>query len=442
MITMQEEALLIERVFAQHRVDCHVQPPPGSYETAALRLYGLQRGQGVTVSKVVGLVDELDEALTQARRSPVRCRVDRLPLRLETPRPDPKPLKLASALARLHPNSHTHRRLLALVGEAHAYRRREALLLDFTSPNTPHILVAGATGSGKTNLLVGLTLSLAALHNPQELALAILDPKGVDMIGLASLPHLALPIVTDPAESLLALDAVVTELERRKQRLGAGQPLGPDGDLPRLVLVIDELAELADVGGKKVEACVKRILQVGRGLGIHVIGATQKPLASVIGSLVKANFPVRLVGKVASVDDARVAAGVSGTGAERLPGRGAFLLIQGGDIRRIQAYLAPEGLAAQAVQLRERWRGVDTGWRLPRPREAPGVMAVIHNRVANDSAPQWLRRAVEAYVTEHGNLPSQRAVQRTYQEETGHMLGWEIIKKLLGEVGRGYQTTE
>ncbi len=156
----------------------------------------------------------------------------------------------------------------------------------------------------------------------------------------------------------------------------------------------------------------------------------------------KANFPVRLVGKVASVDDARVAAGVSGTGAERLPGRGAFLLIQGGDMRRIQAYLAPEGLTAQAVQLRERWRGVDTGWRLPRPREAPGVMAVIHNRVANDSAPQWLRRAVEAYVTEHGNLPSQRAVQRTYQEETGHMLGWEIIKKLLGEVGRGYQTTE
>ncbi|RME57445.1 MAG: DNA translocase FtsK, partial [Caldilineae bacterium] len=415
MITMREEAMLIDRVFAQHGVDCRVQPPPGSYETATMRLYGLQRGRGVPVSKVSGLVEELDEALTQARRTPVRCRVDRLPLRLETPRPDPRPLKLEGALARLKPSDHTQGRLLALAGEGHAYRRREALLLDFTSPNTPHALIAGATGSGKTNLLVGLTLSLATLHSPQELALALLDPKGVDLVGLAALPHLALPIITDPAEALLALQAVVTELERRKQQLGAGQNLGRKEDLPRLVLVIDELAELADVGGKEVEACVKRILQVGRGLGIHVIGATQKPLAAVIGSLVKANFPVRLVGKVASTDDARVAAGVSGTGAERLPGRGAFLLLQGGDMRRIQAYLAPADLSAHALDLRRRWQGVDTTWRLPRPSQAPAPRAVIRTPTANGVAPQWLRRAVERYLAEHGKLPSQRAVQRTYQ---------------------------
>ncbi|MEM7130383.1 MAG: FtsK/SpoIIIE domain-containing protein [Chloroflexota bacterium] len=428
---MNQEAQAINQLFGEHGVRCRVAPPPQSYQTSAVRVYMLERGQGVTVSKVTSLADELDEALTSARQEPVHCRFDRLPLCLEVPRPDPKPLLVVEVLKRLH-NGRQHldlnHRLLSVVGEANNYAQADCILLDLINPNSPHALIAGTTGSGKSNLLTAMAVSTAVLHSPQEVAMIILDPKGIDFPAFNRLPHLACPVVTEPLAAVQTLAQVVAELERRKREGVSG---------PRILVLIDELAELADVAGPQVESHIKRLLQVGRGLGIHVIGATQKPLASVIGSLVKANFPVRIVGKVASVDDARVAAGVSGSGAERLPGKGAMLLLRAGETKRIQAYLLPPNhVEVNIERIGNLWRGVESpGWRLPALTEEIAHIPVSTIAGPNhaQSYPEWLRDMVAEYVHEHGKPPSQKAVQRAYQEETGQMLNWQFIKSAIAD---------
>ncbi|MFN3763872.1 MAG: FtsK/SpoIIIE domain-containing protein, partial [Anaerolineae bacterium] len=156
-------------------------------------------------------------------------------------------------------------------------------------------------------------------------------------------PHLARPVITDPAEAVEALGSLVRWMElagSRKSEAGSGKPELPATGyrlpahtgyrLPAVVLVIDELADLLMVAGAEAERPLTRLLQRGREAGIHVVAATQKPTAAVIGSLVKANFPVRVCGKVASPEDARVATGWKGTGAERLLGRGDFIAVAEG----------------------------------------------------------------------------------------------------------------
>ena len=436
---MNQEAQAINQLFRAHGVLCRVVPPPRSYQTSAVRVYMLERGQGVTVAKVTSLADELDEALTAARQAPVHCRFDRLPLCLEVPRPDPKPLLLVEVLRRLHKGRQQmdlSQRLLAVVGEANSYSQADTILLDLLNPNSPHALIAGTTGSGKTNLLAAMVVSMAVLHSPEQVAMLLLDPKGIDFVDFNALPHLACPVVTDPVTAVNALAQVVVELERRK-REGVTEP--------RIVVFIDELAELADVAGPQVESQIKRLLQVGRGLGIHVVGATQKPLASVIGSLVKANFPVRIVGKVASADDARVAAGVSGTGAERLPGKGAMLLLSAGETKRIQAYLLPPNhIQVNIERTANLWRNVASpSWRLPEMPAGESFVPTggIGTPKEPNSYPDWLTEMVADYVYEHGKPPSQQAVQRAYQEETGQMLNWETIKVAVQEGAQKAQTS-
>jgi S-DNA-T family DNA segregation ATPase FtsK/SpoIIIE len=137
--------------------------------------------------------------------------------------------------------------------------------------------------------------------------------------------------VRDPGETLGQMDYLVSEMERRDaERI----------ERPRVVVVIDELADLMHMCGGELEALLTRLVQRGRSAGLSLIACTQKPAARVIGSLVKANFPVRLVGRVASTDDARVAAGIGGTGAEKLAGRGDFMLIAAGEVIRFQAAYA------------------------------------------------------------------------------------------------------
>ena len=242
---MKQEAARINQVFTDHGIQCRVLPPPQSYVTAAVRVYRLDRAAGVTVNKVVGLADEVDEVLTAARQRPVRCRFERLPLSLEVPRPDPKPLLLTQPLRWLHRNRPKLKldvRLLGVLGEANSYRRADTLLLNLTHPNSPHALVAGTTGSGKTNLLASLVLSMAVLHSPHQLALVLLDPKGIDLVRFKGLPHLAYPIVDDAVVAVQVLEQVVREMQQRKREGVAG---------PRIVVVIDELAELADVAGDR-----------------------------------------------------------------------------------------------------------------------------------------------------------------------------------------------
>jgi hypothetical protein len=155
--------------------------------------------------------------------------------------------------------------------------------------------------------------------------------------------HLAEPIITDAHDSIPTWLALVRLMESRSEE---------GTRTPTVVVVVDELADLLMVAGDDVQRVLTRLTQRGREAGIHVVAATQKPTTAVIGSLVKANFPVRLVGRVMSIDDARVAAGISGTGAERLTGRGDFLAVAEGRVIRFQSsYVTPREVREVAGRL-------------------------------------------------------------------------------------------
>jgi S-DNA-T family DNA segregation ATPase FtsK/SpoIIIE len=182
------------------------------------------------------------------------------------------------------------------------------------------------------------------MHHRRQLQFVLIDPKGRAFDSLQGLPHLLKPAVTQPDEALASLMEMVRLMEVRDRTRVTD---------PHIVVVIDELADLVQSGGSGILDSLSRLVQRGREAGIHVVGATQKPSSSVLGPIVKANFPVRLVGRVTSTEDARVAAGVGGTGAEKLTGRGDFIAVTGpGTIRFQAAYIGPHEMADVTQQLK------------------------------------------------------------------------------------------
>jgi S-DNA-T family DNA segregation ATPase FtsK/SpoIIIE len=315
---LEYQAEQIEAVLASHKAPVRV---TGGSVLPQLVQFDLVPGQGVSVRKVQQHSEEVALALGVPS-----ARVARQggTLFLQVPRPSPKPVRLLDLHCRLtHVPPDT-----AILGMDET---GAPLLLRLPSPEVSHVLIAGTTGSGKTVLLRSMVLSLVMNNRPRQLQMVLLDPKGHSLAALNGLPHLLQPVVTSATEALVVLAGLVREMEHR-DRAGNNRPL--------IVVVIDELGDLALVGGKTMERFMTRLVQRGRQAGIHVIACTQKPTAAVVGTLVKANFPARLVGAVVSPEDAKVATGVAGTGAERLSGRGDFLLLVRGEMVRLQAAYA------------------------------------------------------------------------------------------------------
>jgi S-DNA-T family DNA segregation ATPase FtsK/SpoIIIE len=264
-------------------------------------------------------------------------------LSLEIPRTDSRFVSLAELNARLEKDEGLRR---ALTGAGTAILGLDAegvpLLLRLGSPDVAHCLIAGTTGSGKTELARTLVASLVIHQKPRDLQLALFDPKAHGFTLFAQMPHLLFPVVSDAAEMGGRLGYLVAEMERRDRE---------QIERPRIVLVVDELADVLQSCGAPVEGLLTRLVQRGRSAGISVVACTQKPTAQAVGTLMRANFPVRLVGRVTSADDARVAAGIGGTGAEKLAGRGDFLLVAGGQVIRFQAaQVGARDLAAPGVR--------------------------------------------------------------------------------------------
>lgn len=196
----------------------------------------------------------------------------------------------------------------------------------------PHLLIAGATGSGKSVGVNDFILSLMYQNSPSELKFLMVDPKQVELEMYAGLPYLLAPIVTQADKALKLLQRAVQEMEERytkfsKQRVKKISEYNskfPDEQLYRIVFVIDELADLMMSGNKKeVESCITRIAQKARAVGIHLIVATQRPSVNVITGLIKANIPTRIAFGVVSQIDSRTILGIKG--AEDLLGRGDLL---------------------------------------------------------------------------------------------------------------------
>lgn len=362
-MSMQQQANTIDRVLAAYKVGCTVAPPPASYQTSGYNAFVFRRDGGLKVSSITNLTPELEEALSQPIRFSHR------PLTLEVARHDPQRLPLI-AMWDLLRNAKADGLPVAL-GQTVEGNRLLPKRMNLAEPNTPHALIAGTTGSGKTILLQSMLLSAAAMQSPATLALVVLDPKGVDFRTFYGLPHLAHNVVTDPVECVQALASVVAELERRK----AAGMLEPE---QRIVVAIDELADLMDVAGREVESYIRRIIQVGRGLGVSVLAATQQPLASIVGSVIKANFPVRLVGKVTSDIEAKTAAGQYHTGAERLPGKGSFLCVNG-HVSRVQAFHSTQEEQTQLIGIiGQRWGGAKVHYSLRLEGVAPVMQPVAY----------------------------------------------------------------
>jgi DNA segregation ATPase FtsK/SpoIIIE, S-DNA-T family len=313
--TLNMQADRIEAVLATHKIRGRVE---GGMVTPRFIQFRLATHLGTKVAKVASLAEEIAQALGSRE---ARIYREGESINVEIPRSDPTPVRLLPLCKRLTmvPT------VAAVLG---LDETGTPLLLRLSSPDVAHVLIAGTTGSGKTALARTLLASLAMYNRQSDVQLILIDPKGRGFAPLARLPHVLNGVQDTPELAIASLRWLVHEMERRDREAISR---------PALVVAVDELADLIQTGGKEVEETLTRIAQRGREAGIHLVGCTQKPTANLIGSAMKANFPVRLVGSVNSTDEARYAAGIAGSGAEKLEGKGDFLLVAKGEVVRFQA---------------------------------------------------------------------------------------------------------
>jgi S-DNA-T family DNA segregation ATPase FtsK/SpoIIIE len=282
----------------------------------------LRPAPGTKVNQVKAL--QADIALAVGK-SNVRIAQSGTHLAVQIARESREPVKLSNLLSQLGEMP----RYTAVLGLS---EDGAPLLARLSSPDVGHLLIAGTTGSGKTSLAQSIVLSLCDHHRPRELGIIVLDPKRRerDDFTHAIGKHLLLPVAHTREEVTGAVNKVLDVMDKRA---ADSEPM------PRIVIYADELADLCQMGGEDLILSLTRIAQRGREPGVHLLACTQKPSSKAIGSLLKANLPLRLVGRVMSAEDARMAAGIAGSGAERLSGCGDFIAVTGTKTIRFQAAL-------------------------------------------------------------------------------------------------------
>ena len=238
----------------------------------------------------------------------------------------------------------------------------EPVVADLT--DMPHLLIAGATGSGKSVCLNTVICSLITQLSPMDVQISMVDPKRVELTPYNGLPHLAGPVLVEADQAVLALQSLIKEMRSRYRRFEAvgarniqtynrKMPSSEDR-IPYLVFVVDELADLMMTAPAEVEQSLCRLAQLGRATGIHLVVATQRPSVDVLTGLIKANIPSRISFAVSSQVDARTI--LDGAGAEKLLGRGDMLFMPAGAAKpkRLQgAFISDDEVQA----LVEHWKG-------------------------------------------------------------------------------------
>ncbi len=366
---------------AFHEFRVPVTKPDDEYldQGPAFYLVRVVPGTGVPVDRVMGRTADLKLRLQLPVELQIRTYLDRGAVVFEVPKQDDEryDVDAETLWARSEPFSD---RLTVPVGEDIA---GDVVSIDFSSSDTPHLLIAGTTGSGKSVALEERLLQgLCRQYGPEQLELHLVDPKGTELVNFEEDPHLQGQIGMDAEDAIALLNRAVEEMQRRYQLFKSERTRSlPEYNsavtethrLPWWLVVLDEYADLtSDPQEKKdIEALLKRLAQKARAAGIHLIIATQRPSADVISSVVRSNLPAQIALRVRDATDSRVILGEAG--AEALAGRGdAFLRTQKGLVRiqcgRVAAECRdalPIALIGRRVGLRVSQAGYDVALSKP-----------------------------------------------------------------------------
>ena len=364
--------------------------------------YELQLAPGTKVSKVAALKDDLSYALATTEIRILAPIPGKQAVGVELPNASPSYVALGDIFDDL---PQTASPLSVWLGKDIS---GAAIWTDLA--RMPHVLIAGTTGSGKSGCINTILTSILLRSTPDDVRLILIDPKKIELSYYESIPHLLTPVVSSPKEASTVLANVVSEMERRYERLSgvrarslneANRAFRSRGEptLPHLLVVIDELADLMMIAPQDVEDAVIRLAQKSRAVGIHLVLATQRPSVDVITGMIKANVPSRIAFAVSSQTDSRVI--LDASGAESLLGQGDMLFKPLGTSRlqRLQgAYVSEEEIALIVEQCRaQREQELDESLL-----EAPEPPPDEHDDGDGDFDPDedpLLERAIEIVVT-------------------------------------------
>ena len=358
---LRDNAARLTQTLKEYGIEGHVREiRPGPVVT----MYEYVPGPGIKLSKIASLADDLAMSMEALRVRIVAPIPGKGAVGIEIPNETRETVYLKEIIAHDAFGGARGQLTMALGKDIEG----AAYVADLA--RMPHLLVAGATGAGKSVSVNAMIMSVLFRSTPDDVRMIMVDPKMLELSVYDGIPHLLLPVVTDPKKAALALRWAVEEMERRyallsevgvrsidgynsrvKAAAERGEPLrtGPSAEapvcerLPYLIVIVDELADLMMVASRDVETCIMRLAQMARAAGIHLILATQRPSVDVLTGVIKANFPTRIAFQVASRHDSRTI--LDGNGAENLLGRGDMLYLSpgaGGVLRVHGAYVSDE----------------------------------------------------------------------------------------------------